>query len=368
MDKYLKESSPIKPQITEESQEDTNSMFRNSDLDHDDRKLESGEYGDIKNMGKKGLVDKTMTKSELMQAEGGRHHSKDQNDELDEESKLSDEPENGYKSKKLQIDPILKLDYVIGFNGTHLKWSPNINDKSILYASGGLLVSMNVDKGNEENLNQRFFMGHTDLITCFAFSMDGYLIASAQDGSKPTIRIWDYETGKTFSVIYPKLSSIQCLSFNSDRSFLAASGKDAKNKETITIWDVSVLNANSKPIQITKQISNFNIIAMKFSPIDPFVIMSCGRENIRSWRLKNDHLQGTSIVLDSKARNTIFTDLDYEFGFKSSDLVENESLGRIFVSSKTGLIMLINYHTKKLENAFQIHDGPIQSISVNEAF
>lgn len=30
--------------------------------------------------------------------------------------------------------------------------------------------------------------------------------------------------------------------------------------------------------------------------------------------------------------------------------------------------MIINYHTKKLENAFQIHDGPIQSISVNEAF
>lgn len=72
-------------------------------------------------------------------------------------------------------------------------------------------------------------------------------------------------------------------------------------------------------------------------------------------------------MLDHIARNTIFTDLDYEFGFKSSDLVENESLSRILVSSKTGLI-IINYHTKKLENAFQIHDGPIQSISVNEAF
>ena len=73
-------------------------------------------------------------------------------------------------------------------------------------------------------------------------------------------------------------------------------------------------------------------------------------------------------VLDHRARNTIFTDLDYEYGFKSSDLVENESLSRILISSKTGLILLINYHTKKLENAFQIHDGPIQSISVNDAF
>lgn len=55
---------------------------------------------------------------------------------------------------------------------------------------------------------------------------------------------------------------------------LAATGKDAKNKETIILWDVTVLNANSKPIQLTKQISNFNIIAMKFSPIDPYVIFS----------------------------------------------------------------------------------------------
>lgn len=79
-------------------------------------------------------------------------------------------------------------------------------------------------------------------------------------------------------------------------------------------------------------------------------------------------MQGSSIVLDHRARNTIFTDLDYEYGFKSSDLAENESLSRILISSKTGLILIINYHTKKLENAYQIHDGPIQSISVNDAF
>ena len=45
-----------------------------------------------------------------------------------------------------------------------------------------------------------------------------------------------------------------------------------KNKETIVIYDVVELNSHSKPVQIAKQISNFNIISMKFSPIDPYLL------------------------------------------------------------------------------------------------
>jgi WD40 repeat protein len=346
METYLKESSPVKPAISETSHEDETSEFQRSLLEDQNK----AEYSDSKQSDKKPYADKTMTKSEL-------------NNHEQESAKEEQEGDHEEHKFRMEVNPIMKMDYVIGYSGKHVKWSPNKDDKSIVYASGGLLVSMDI-KTNK----QRFFMGHTDLVTCFAFSMDGKLIASGQDGVKPMVRIWDYETGKTFSVINPKLKSVECISFNCDRSTLAVSGRDAKNKETICLWDVSVLNANSKPIQLTRQISNFNIISMKFSPIDPYVLMSCGRENIRCWRLKNDHLQGASIVLDHRARNTIFTDVDYEFGFKSSDTVENESLSRILVSSKTGLIMIINYHSKKLENAFQIHDGPIQSISVNEAF
>lgn len=334
MEQYLKESSPLKPAVSEDSQDDTNSMFRTSEMRMEDRKLEMDEYEDSKRSDKKPYADKTMTKSELAQADqstsGKRGGKKVKYAGTDEDTHDAD---NKMKSKKLSIDPILNLDSVIGFTGKDLKWSPKIEDKCIVYPSGGLLVVMNV-KDNK----QRFLMGHTDLITCFTFSMDGTLIASGQDGGKPAIRIWDFETGKTFAVLHPKLKSVECLTFSCDRSTLAASGRDDKNKETIIIWDVSVLSANNKPVQLTRQISNFNIIAMKFSPIDPYVLMSCGRENIRCWRLKNTHLQGASIVLDHRARNTIFTDLDYEFGFKSSDLVENESLSRILVSSKTGLI------------------------------
>jgi WD40 repeat protein len=198
MEQYLKESSPLKPAISESSHEDSNSMFRNSEIE--DRKLNLNDYGDSKQSDKKHFADKTMTKSELGnlgQGSSGKNH--DKTDSEEEGKGLG----GRNKAKKMEVDPIMKMDYVIGYSGKHLMWCPNKDDKSIVYASGGLLVIMNV-KTNK----QRFFMGHTDLISCFTFSRDGALIASAQDANKSMVRIWDYETGKTFSVLHPKVKSI----------------------------------------------------------------------------------------------------------------------------------------------------------------
>jgi len=168
VERYLKESSPLKQPISEDSQEDTNSMFRNSEIPLEDRKLVVDEYEESKQSDKKRRADKTMTKSELAQGEypKGRQDTKEaiEKESIDD-SKLSEEPDNKIKSKRLQVDPIMHLDYVIGYTGKDLKWCPNANEKTILYASGGLLVAMNV--GKEQNNTQRFFIGHTDLVSCF---------------------------------------------------------------------------------------------------------------------------------------------------------------------------------------------------------
>lgn len=163
MEQYLKESSPLKPAISEDSQEDSNSIFRNSEIPLEDRKNAADEYGFSKASDKKPNVDKTMTKSELAQAEythadgKGDHAIRD--DSSNEEGKDEDII-NKMKSKKLLNYPVMNLDYVIGYTGKDLKWCPNKDDKTIAYASSGLIILMNI----KEN-KQRFFMGHTDIIT-----------------------------------------------------------------------------------------------------------------------------------------------------------------------------------------------------------
>jgi WD repeat-containing protein 90 len=90
---------------------------------------------------------------------------------------------------------------------------------------------------------------------------------------------------------------------------------------------------------VAKQTSDFNILSLKFSPIDSTRMASCGKENIRFWRIKeNGSIRGSAIVLNHHARNTIFTCLDFEYGFRSVDPKENEALKRVFVGSKHGMV------------------------------
>lgn len=80
-------------------------------------------------------------------------------------------------------------------------------------------------------------------------------------------------------------------------------------------------------------------MALKFSPIDVTKLASCGKENIRFWRVKDTgNIRGSAVVLNHHARNTVFTSLDFEYGFKSADRDENEALKRVFVGSKHGMI------------------------------
>lgn len=45
-------------------------------------------------------------------------------------------------------------------------------------------------------------------------------------------------------------------------------------------------------------------------------LVSCGKENIRFWRIKNGHLPAQTVVLNHHARNTVFTAIDYEFSYQ----------------------------------------------------
>jgi hypothetical protein len=45
-------------------------------------------------------------------------------------------------------------------------------------------------------------------------------------------------------------------------------------------------------------------------------MVSCGKENVRFWRIRDTgNIRGSAVVLNHHARNTVFTCLDFEYGF-----------------------------------------------------
>ena len=124
-------------------------------------------------------------------------------------------------------------------------------------------------------------------------------------------------------------------------------------------------------------------MCLKFSPVDSLRLVSCGKENIRFWRIKETrNIRGSAVVLGQNARDTVFTALDFEYGarasgnvggnssgsFPGSESQERDSLKRVYVAGKQGMIMQVNYLTEKVEATYQTCDSAIYSIAVNEAF
>lgn len=217
---------------------------------------------------------------------------------------------------------------------------------------------------------QKFLLGHTAPVCALAFNSDCSFLASTQTGNNPAIRIWDYHRQVCCAIIVGQSSNISCLSFSLHDYHLAAMGFDTHHRTQIIVWDLTGMCTDSSrcsPIIIARQTCEYQIESMKFSPYEPNRIITCGRENIRFWRIKNRHLPGCPVVLNEYARNTTYSDIAFDklYGTHPASIPHQKPL---FVATSKGTVVQIDYDTMELRCVYKLHDGPINCISVNEGF
>ena len=81
-----------------------------------------------------------------------------------------------------------------------------------------------------------------------------------------------------------------------ERALLAV-GFDGHGKQLIVVWDISGLRSGHRAEVVVKHATDYHVRRAKFSPFEEDRLMTCGRDSIRIYRLKNGQLRGCSVNL-----------------------------------------------------------------------
>ncbi|XP_073345853.1 WD repeat-containing protein 90 [Pagrus major] len=285
----------------------------------------------------------------------------------------------GTRKQKLLPDPILRLNRIIGFGGATTKyvlWTKS--GDAVVYPCHAIIVSMKISSNQ-----QRFFIGHTDKVSALAFNGNTTLLASAQTGNHSVVRVWNYHKGNCLAMFRTHAHSLSCLSFSYGSGILCGVGKDSHCKTMVVVWNTLNVSKGGEVTILAKAHTDVDIHTMKVAFFDDTRMVSCGRDNVRLWRVRNGTLRSCPVNL-GEYHSMDFTDVAFEEGNFSNQSLDDRTL---FASSRSGHIFEIDYsrvvirNVRRLLPAQQQHadrrekwtfkTGPgiaINSISVSSSF
>uniref|UniRef100_A0A3B4ZWV6 WD repeat domain 90 n=1 Tax=Stegastes partitus TaxID=144197 RepID=A0A3B4ZWV6_9TELE len=243
------------------------------------------------------------------------------------------------EEEKLLPDPILRLSRIIGFGGATTKcvlWTKS--GDAVVYPCHAIIVSMKISSNQ-----QRFFIGHTDKVSALAFNGNTTLLASAQTGNNSVVRVWNYHKGNCLAMFRIHAHSLSCL-FSHGGGILCGVGKDSHNKTMVVVWNTLNVSKRGEVTVLAKAHTDVDIHTMKVTFFDDTMV-SCGRDNIRLWRVRNGMLRSCPVNL-GEYHSMDFTDVAFEEGSSSDQHLDD----RTFVSSRSGHIFEIDYSRVVIRN------------------
>ncbi|XP_017166171.1 WD repeat-containing protein 90 [Poecilia reticulata] len=281
--------------------------------------------------------------------------------------------------QQLLPDPILQLSRIIGFGGATTRYALWTNSgEEVVYPCHAIIVSMKI-----LSREQQFFIGHTDKISALTFNGSTTLLASAQSGSNSVVRLWDYSGGSCLSMFRAHSHSLSCLSFSSGGGILCGVGKDRHNKTMVVVWNTLNAAKGGEGTILATVHTDVDIVTMKVTSFDETRMVSCGRENVRLWRVRNGSLRSCPVYL-GEFHSLDFTDVAFQEGGAAEQQLDDRTL---FASTRSGHVLEIDYsrvtvkNVRRLMPAQQQHAErrekwtfstgpgiPINSISVSSSF
>jgi WD40 repeat protein len=217
-------------------------------------------------------------------------------------------------------------------------------DEVVLYVSNCTIIAM-----NPATQAQEFMFAHSQPI--LSLSCRNGVLASADS---QTVLIWNIKTRRSPVSLAPKFYiALTHLQLNDRGTQLAIVGLDEHSRVLVSVWSLLHINKRQGISLEAKQLSDFEVTQIKFSPFDEGRLVSCGKESVRFWRVKHKHLPGNSVVLNSYSRSC----------FTALEVTLVSSAKKVVVVSDGGCVFIINYHSREIETVRQIHSGAVLSLA-----
>uniref|UniRef100_A0A8B9TXU2 WD repeat-containing protein 90 n=1 Tax=Anas platyrhynchos TaxID=8839 RepID=A0A8B9TXU2_ANAPL len=250
-------------------------------------------------------------------------------------------------------DPILRLRKIIGFGGGSTKCALWTKDNSAVVYPCHCCYSNPADSDRG--------------VSALAFNGSSTLLASAQAGPLSLLRLWDFPGGSCLSMFKAHMQVLLSLS----GAVLCGVGKDGHGKTVVVVWNAAQVTCGGDVVVLAKAHTGVDIQTLKIAFFDDTRMVSCGRDNVRLWRVRSGALRSCPVNL-GEYHALEFTDLAFE---------EGHSAERDFVCSKSGHVLEVDYKHVCIRSARRLlpsaaagpagRRGPgiaINSISISSAF
>jgi hypothetical protein len=252
----------------------------------------------------------------------------------------------------LRPDPMLRLERIAGCNpkfqsGKVYFSKDDRRTKEVLYTQANMLIGY-----YEPTQKQRVFT-HAAKEPIDQFHLFGNFGITSQKASAKEIdlSVWDMDQESEALITFrPPLSLLKSVSLSSDQELLCLGGKDHQKRDLILIYKFKDLAVYKKVEIHVRQLSDFDLADIRFNDITHNTLVSCGKENIRVFKLKTTNgsplLTAQTVALNSTGRGKTFTSslVDFEWGDKGQKKPMS-----IFCTTTDGLLYIVNYNSRVTE-------------------
>jgi WD40 repeat protein len=193
------------------------------------------------------------------------------------------------------------------------------------------------------------------------------LMASCETCPNGNLLLWNIVEGKKVAHFQPHADGPSSVAFSPDSSMMVTAGLDAQRRVQIVVWNLQALMSDGPAAAvIARQICEFPIARIRFSPYEELSLVSCGRENVRFFRMKAGFLMGRPVLLNEYSRGFVFSDV--AFYAESGALPTAARVSCAFFASNKGLLLKVDCEKNQVLCAYSLHSGSICSLAIHAGY